>query len=178
MRRMARRLLAELVRSGFLFILSVLLVLGFYVHSAFYAIGFIPLLVGGSVATFLVITTTRVIVAGQIPGRRPVGEVAFSTDDLERVLLAPSVSTILPVRSDLALNGDVVRAKDEAGREFARLIATDGRRKLLGDVTDDEARMAGFSSAQEVHDVARAEWGLEMEAPIAILTFKKAGNLG
>jgi len=69
----AHKLVQTLIRSLFLFCLSILLVAGFYFHGGFYSIGLYPLLLIGGFVTFLVINAARVILAGEAPRGRPIG---------------------------------------------------------------------------------------------------------
>src|SRR5256884_8791541 len=90
---MRDRLRTLLIRSVFLFLLSLALVAGFWFHSEFYQIGFAILLIIGGVVTFLVIWAARLALSGELPRGRPRGELAFSVEEGDRLLkdLAPLV---------------------------------------------------------------------------------------
>ena len=61
-----------LIRSVFLFLLSMMLVAGFWFHGQFYQIGFTNLLIIGGFVTFLVIWAARLAMSGELP-RGPAG---------------------------------------------------------------------------------------------------------
>src|SRR3989449_4960714 len=120
---MAARLRTFLVRSGFLFLISLVLVAGFWYHREFYQIGFTNLLIIGGVATFLVIWAARLVLSGELPRGRPRGELSFSVEEGDRLLKAvarlvgrPSEGTTIPG------GGHVVPALYETGPEFGRLL--------------------------------------------------------
>ena len=64
---MEARLRTFLVRSGFLFLISLVLVAGFWYHREFYQIGFTNLLIIGGFVTFLVIWAARLALSGELP---------------------------------------------------------------------------------------------------------------
>src|SRR5438132_13282505 len=90
---MNERMRVLLVRSAFLFLLSLVLAAGFWYHREFYQIGFANLLIIGGVVTFLVIWAARLALSGELPRGRPRGELAFSVEEGDRLLkdLAPLV---------------------------------------------------------------------------------------
>src|SRR5207247_5286516 len=101
--RMDARLRTFLARSGFLFLISLVLVAGFWYHREFYQIGFANLLIIGGVVTFLVIWAARLALSGELPRGRPRGEFAFSVDegdrllkDLARLVVRPAEGTSVP----------------------------------------------------------------------------------
>src|SRR2546427_7409086 len=93
---MRDRLRTLLIRSAFLFLLSLVLVAGFWFHREFYQIGFANLLIIGGVVTFLVIWAARLALSRELPRGRPRGELAFSLEeggrlpqDLPRLVVRP-----------------------------------------------------------------------------------------
>ena len=150
------------IRSVFLFLLSVVLVAGFWYHREFYQIGLTNLLIVGGFVTFLVIWAARLAMSGELPKGRPAGEIAFSLEEGDRLLrnIAP-----LLVRPTEGLSvpgvGRVLRAKYDTGPEFARVLVIDARRTFLSDLTDEDARQAGYRSAAELREAggARFRWG-------------------
>src|SRR2546428_9015569 len=154
------RLRTFLVRSGFLFLISLVLVAGFWYHREFYQIGFTNLLLIGGLVTFLVIWAARLALSGELPRGRPRGELTFSVEEGDRLLKAlarlvarPSEGTTVPGV------GYTVRAKYETGPEFGRLLIEDARRAYVADLTEEDARQAGFRSAAELRNAGNARWG-------------------
>src|SRR3989449_4768660 len=88
---MRDRLRTLLIRSAFLFLLSLVLVAGFWFHREFYQIGFANLLIIGGGAPFLVIWAARLALSGELPRGPPRGGLAFSVAEGGRLLkgLAP-----------------------------------------------------------------------------------------
>jgi len=75
------RLRALAIRSAFLFLLSLVLVAGFWYHREFYQIGFTNLLIIGGFVTFLVIWAARLAMTGELPRGRASGELTFTLDE-------------------------------------------------------------------------------------------------
>src|SRR5437870_11914920 len=91
-----------LVRSGFLFLISLVLVAGFWYHREFYQIGFTNLLIIGGLVTLLVIWAARLALSGELPRGSPRDELTFSVEEGDRLLKAvarlvvrPSVGTTI-----------------------------------------------------------------------------------
>ncbi|TLZ83944.1 MAG: hypothetical protein E6K02_10800, partial [Methanobacteriota archaeon] len=85
---MDARLRTFLIRSAFLFLISLVLVAGFWYHREFYQIGFTNLLIIGGLVTFLVIWAARLALSGELPRGRPRGELTFSVEEGDRLLKA------------------------------------------------------------------------------------------
>src|SRR2546422_11616381 len=100
---MEARLRTFLIRSAFLFLISLVLVAGFWYHREFYQIGFTNLLIIGGIVTFLVIWAARLALSGELPRGRPRGELTFSVEEGDRLIKAvarlvvrPSGGTTIP----------------------------------------------------------------------------------
>src|SRR5256886_7037063 len=70
---MRDRLRTLLIRSAFLFLLSLVLVAGFWFHREFYQIGFANLLIIGGVVPFLLIWAARLPLSREFPPGPPPG---------------------------------------------------------------------------------------------------------
>jgi hypothetical protein len=135
------------------------LVAGFWYHREFYQFGFTNLLLIGGLVTFLVIWAARLAMTGELPRGRPSGELAFSVEEADRLLKGVARLVVRPAeRLVLPPVGRVIRAKYETGPEFTRLRIEDARRAFLSDVTDEDARGAGYRSASDLLDAGRARW--------------------
>ncbi len=173
---MASRLVNLLARAGLLFLLSVVLVFGFWEHRNFYQIGFTNLLILGGLVTFLVILGFRLALSGDLPRRRPQGDLAFTLDEGDRILRGGAQVTVRPLAGEtLPLVGQVVRARYDTGREFGRLLVVDGTRKILADLTDQDAKRAGYRSAAELRDAGNARWKWRSGDLVALLTVRPLG---
>lgn len=167
---MDRRLVNLLARLGLLLALSMVLVFGFWEHRQFYGFGLPVLLVGGGLVTMLVILGFRMAFSGQLPHARPTGQLSFTPEQGERILRRVTEATIRPAdEPTLPTIGSVVRARYDGGREFARLRITEGTRKPLRDVSDAEARAAGYGSTA---DLRLATGATRPDGLVAILRFE------
>lgn len=172
---MDRRWAKLAIRSGFLFLISVVLVAGFWFHSTFYQIGLTNLLLLGGFVTFLVIWAARLAMTGELPRGRPSGDLAFSLEEgdrllkgVARVVVRPSEDLVVPTV------GHIVRATYDRGPGFARLVLEDARRAFLSDLTDEDARMAGFRSVRELVEAGRSRWRW---APSDVVTLLRVRRL-
>ncbi len=172
---MARRILTLLARTGLLFLLSVVLVFGFWEHRNFYQIGFTNLLLLGGLVTFLVILGFRLALSGDLPRRRPRGELTFTLDEGDRLLRGGAEVAVRPAdKLPEPIVGRWLWAKYDTGRAFGRLFVVDGTRRLLADVTEEEARKAGYGSAAELREAGRARWRWTPRDPVAVLRIRVA----
>ncbi len=170
------RLRTLLIRCTFLFVLSLVLVAGFWYHREFYQIGFTNLLIIGGIVTFLVIWAARLALSGELPRGRPRGELAFSVEEGDRLLknvarlvVRPSEGTSVPGV------GYTIRAKYDTGPEFGRLLIEDARRAYLADLTEEDARQAGFRSAAELRNAGTERWRWRPSDVVTILRVHPLG---
>ena len=139
-----------IIRYGLLFLISVLLVAGFWFHGSFYAIGLYPLLLLGGFVTFLVILAVRAVVTGALRRVRPRGTIAFSREEGERVLAGTKTLAILPLGVETPPAGVFANASlEDNGQLLARIKVRDIRRRLAGDLSKEEAAAAGFGGLKE-----------------------------
>jgi len=173
---MDARLRTFLVRSGFLFLISLVLVAGFWYHREFYQIGFMNLLIIGGFVTFLVIWAARLALSGELPRGRPRGELTFSVEEGDRLLKAVARLVVLPSEGTTVPGvGYVVRALYETGPEFARLFIEDARRAFLSDLTDADARQAGYRSAAELRETGATRWRWRPSDTVTVLRVRPLG---
>ena len=173
---MARRIVTLLARTGLLFLLSVVLVFGFWEHRNFYQIGFTNLLLLGGLVTFLVILGFRLALSGDMPRRRPKGELTFTLDEGDRLLRGGAEIAVRPAdRVPTPVVGQWLWAKYDTGRAFGRLLVVDGTRRILADVTDEEACKAGYASAAELREAGRTRWKWTPRDLVAVLRLRIEG---
>ncbi len=163
-----------LARAAILFGLSMILVFGFWEHRNFYQFGLPLLLVGGGLVTFLVILAFRMAISGQFPHGRDKGEVVMSA--MEGDGLRRGTTEMLIRRAEdlnLLIVGRIVRGRYDTGKDFGRLRVLDGTRKRLADVTDEEARKAGYRSAAELCGATGMGRGQDL---VAVLRVERVGG--
>ena len=171
------RLRALAIRSVFLFLLSLVLVAGFWFHREFYQIGFANLLIIGGFVTFLVIWAARLAMTGELPRGRPSGELAFTVEEGDRLMKHVARAVVRPSEGlEVPGVGRVVRAKYETGREFARLLIEDVRRAFVSDLTDEDATQAGFPSAAALLNAGSARWKWRTADVVTILSVRPLGG--
>jgi len=161
-----------LIRSSLLFLLSVLLVMGFYYHDRFYSLGVVPLLLGGGLLTFLVITAARAITGTSVLPRQATVDLDLTQTLGERLRAGTNVLEIAPVTPDVPSVGEVARVRTDRGAEFARLRTADCIRRYVSEVSEDEAQRAGYPSAAAFAKVATGDWGLQAEDVVALIEFE------
>src|SRR5256712_8251132 len=116
---MDARVRTFLVRSAFLFLISLVLVAGFWYHREFYQIGFTNLLIIGGFVTFLVIWAARLALSGELPRGRSRGELTFSVEEGDHLIQAVARLVVRPSEGPIVPGvGHVVRALYETGPEF------------------------------------------------------------
>ncbi len=173
---MASRPVTLLARAALLFLLSVVLVFGFWEHRNFYQVGFTNLLILGGLVTFLVILGFRLALSGDLPRRRPRGELTFTLEEGDRLLRGGADLAVRPADTEgLPLAGQVVWAKYDTGRTFGRLLVVDGSRKVLADLTEDEARKAGYPSAVGLREAGAARWNWKPDDVVTVLALRPLG---
>lgn len=176
---MQERLRTFLVRSAFLFLLSLVLVAGFWYHREFYQIGFTNLLIIGGVVTFLVIWAARLALTGELPRGRPSGDLTLSVEEGDRVLKNIARLIVRPAEgTSIPGVGHTVRARYETGTEFGRLLIEDARRSYLGDLTEEDARHAGFRSADDLREAGRPRWRWRPSDVVTLLVVRPLGVVG
>ena len=174
---MASRFVTLLARGALLFVLSAVLVFGFWEHHNFYQIGFTNLLLLGGLVTFLVILGFRAALSGDLPRRRPRGELTFTLDEGDRLLRGGAETAVRPAEAaDLPTVGQVVWAKYDTGRTFGRLLVVDGARNLPGDLSEEDARRSGYASADELCRVGAGRWKWKPGDLVTILTVRPVGG--
>ncbi len=170
------RVRSLLIRSAFLFLLSLVLVAGFWFHREFYQYGFTNLLIIGGIATFLVIWAARFVLSGELPRGRPRGELVFSVEEGARLLKNVARLVVRPSEgASIQGVGYTVRAKYDRGPEFGRLVIEDARRAYLADLTDEDARQAGFPSAAELRDAGTEQWRWHPSDVVTVLRVRPLG---
>ncbi len=164
------------LRAALLFVLSMVLVFGFWEHRNFYQIGLYNLLLVGGFVTFLVILAFRVVFSGELPRGRPAGDLTFTPDEGDRIVRRLADVAVRPAASEwLPTVGDVVRARYDAGAEFARVRITDGRRVYLADLTDEDAKRAGYGSADELRRAGAPRWRWRSMDVVVLLSLETVG---
>lgn len=143
------------IRYGLLFLVSIILVAGFWFHAEFYQIGLVPLLLIGGFVTFLVVLSVRALMTGSLLRGRARGVFPVPRDAGERILAGTQTIAILPVDATVPPVGSAARAVIAGtGAALARVAIRGVRRRLVADVPDEEATAAGYDGGEDF----RRQW--------------------
>lgn len=145
------------VKNGVLLLLSMVLVVGFWGHSAFYDLGLVPLIFIGGIATFVFLKLITWANDTGIMGVRSRGSLLFRPDEVRLVQYGSKSISVRPLRKTRMRAGTVYDAKLSvvSDRPFACLLVTDIYRRRLGDINEEEAVRDGAGSLDEF----RKKWG-------------------
>jgi len=154
---------SPLLKNGVLFLISMVLVVGFWGHSAFYDLGLVPLMFIGGGITFVVLKVITWANDTGAMGMRSRGTLVFPPDEVRLVQYGSKVILIRPLRKTRMRAGSVYEAKLSvvSDRSFARLLITDVYRRRLGDISEEEAVRDGAASLQEFRgawEAAHSGW--------------------
>ena len=164
------------IRSLFLFLLSLVLVAGFWYHREFYQIGFVNLMIIGGLVTFVVIWAARLAMTGELPRGRPAGELTFTLEEGDRLLRNVARLVVRPAESTSVPSvGHVLRAKYDTGPEFGRLLIVDARRAFLSDVSEEDARAAGYRSVADLKEAGTGRWSWRASDIVTLLSVHPMG---
>ncbi|HEV8594776.1 MAG TPA: hypothetical protein VGR51_04515 [Thermoplasmata archaeon] len=137
------------VRYGLLFLISVVLVAGFWFHGEFYQIGLVPLLVVGGFVTFLVILALRALSPGGVR-RRAHGVLRLPRESAERIAAGTQTLAILSIEDEPPVQGAVARTVVAATGQVVGVVRVrDVRRRLAADLHEEELAAAGFDDMEE-----------------------------
>jgi hypothetical protein len=128
------------IRSLLLFLLSTLLVAGFWFHGAFYEFGLYPLLLLGGLLVFLVILAFRYVVTAPSFAGRPRRRLALSPEEADRVVRGTTPFVLLSARrTDLPRAGELVAIHYATNdRRVGKVRIADAYRRYRKDLTAGE----------------------------------------
>jgi len=167
------------IRNAALFLVSMLLVIGFWGHGNFYSLGFVPLVFLGGALTFVTLKVILWANGSMGWGRRSAGTLLFSPDDVKLVRYGSKTTTVRPLRRTRMTAGSVYAAKLSvvSDRSFARLLVTDVYRRRLGDLTPEEAARDGAASLDDFRKKWEVAYGRWDPARIArVIEFRALGS--
>jgi hypothetical protein len=144
------RRLAQALRYLFLFGLSVVLVLGFWFHAEFYALGLVPLALGGGAVVMLVILTARSLLGESRP--RPGNLPRVCVDSREGQRLRGGAATLLlgPAEEPFPVAGTRFEARYPGGELVGAYRVVRLRRRWAADLTKQHALDAGVAGESEL----------------------------
>jgi hypothetical protein len=163
------------VQNISLFGIAILLVAGFYWHDIFYTLGYIPLLIIGSIVVFLVIkciTWSSMNISGL--RRKYHGVMVFKPYEMDLIRYGFKRLMIRIARNSRMNVGNVYRAKLNvtADKHFAVLLITDIITKRLGDVTESEVYLDCNDNAEQFIRYWKQKHGkVDLDAPVKVIKF-------
>ena len=171
----SRRLMALVARNVAILTVGAILVLGFFYHGEFYQLGLPTLVAVGAILVFIIIRLTQWLSGFEmnIPTH---GFMLFPPEDVEPILSGVKRQTIRLDRTGSPFASDALfsaKVGVMSPRNFAVLRIVGVRRKLLADVTRDEARREGVGDRQ----VFQRAWedrhcGWEPDTQVAVIRFR------
>ncbi len=72
--------------------------------------------------------------------------------------------------------GHLLRAKYDTGPEFAQILIVDARRAFLADLSDEDARHAGYRSSIELRAAGESRWRWKSADLVTLLTIRPLGT--
>lgn len=152
---------SPIAKNMVMFLISMLLVIGFWGHANFYSLGLVPLMFVGGAVTFVVLKAIIWANGSTGMGRRARGTLLFSPDDVKLVLYGSKTILVRPLRKTRMRAGSIYEAKLNivSGRSFARLQVIDVYRRRLGDLTEEEAIHDGDRSLPEFRQRWESAYG-------------------
>ena len=170
-----------MTRNAVLILISMVMVIGFWGHGAFYQLGEIPLVVIGGVAVFAVLKSISWANRSTAMGKRASGTLLFPPDDIKLVQYGSKSITVRPLRKTRMRAGTVYEAKLTVTTEksFARLLVTDVYRKRLGELTEDEVSREGLRSLAEFRkkwEAAYSKW--DPNEIVRVIEFRALSSIG
>jgi len=141
------------IRYVLLFLISVVLVAGFWFHGTFYELGLYPLLLVGGLATFLVLLTLQAVATGKPFRRRPRWSLSLPRESVGRGLAGTQTVAIVSLGASIPPAGSVANVVLETDRTVARMKVEDIRRCLAEDLEESDAVAAGFKGLEDFRGV-------------------------
>ena len=154
-----RRLGLFLLRALILFILSAVLVGGFWFHAEFYKFGLPILMIAGAVTVIIMVLAFRFAISGKYQSfSRPKESLEFELDELDRVRHGLKKSTLRKPQEKREFRpGSVVSARlrgtDDTGILRLRIVGID--RKYLADFDKGDLQALGIGSKGELSEMWR-----------------------
>jgi hypothetical protein len=140
-----------LLKAGVLFVISVILVAGFWNHEMFYQFGLYSLLLLGGFTTLGIIVAGQMIFSRGFPKKRSIGTLGLTLEEGQHVLLRSATMLALPCEAAQELKpGKVVTAKYSHGSHaLAHLKIRGSYRKILSDFSEEEIYALGYPSLEK-----------------------------
>lgn len=142
--------LRAILKNSLLFVISLLLVLGFYYHPYFYQLGLFWLLVVGGTVTFIIIKLGAWINSTGVIQMYD-GVMLFEPHQSELIKNGLMKQTIRLPRASRIRKGHIIRAKLslESDIYFAELLITDVRKKAIDQLTEEDVYLSGYKNLAE-----------------------------
>lgn len=142
---MRRETVRAIVSNLILFVIGVVMVLGFFYHGEFYQIGLVPLLVIGGGVVFVVlkgISWANSELGLRKKGRT--GNLMFRAERVPQVLYGEVTSTVRPLKKSRLRVGMVCSVRASvSGRSAGYVLITDIDRKRLSELDDRDTGPEG-----------------------------------
>ncbi len=165
-----------LIRSGLVFLISLVLVVGFWFHREFYQIGLYPLMAIGGFVTFLVIIATSWVLSGGLPARRAKTDLVVSPAEGESIARRETSTLVAPAAESVPRPGMTVRVVTETGASYGTARVVSAFRTLLEDLALDDIRDAGHANVKAFRAMWESSRRWKSEEPVTVLRLMRIGG--
>ncbi len=165
----------QVLRDVTLLLVSMVLVMGFWVHREFYQIGLGPLVVIGGVATYVVIKLLFWSSGAVALRYRPLtGTLLFDPEEVEGVLARRQTAIIRPLRRSHLVPGTLVGARSTLGpgSRFAVLEIVEIERLALDQIPTTVLRLTGSSDVASLPQRLADRYRVYANTPLRVIHFR------
>jgi hypothetical protein len=129
-------------------------VISFYYHSEFYKLGWIPLLIIGSLITFITLKAILWVNYNKFSGGVAHGTLIFQSDEVDAIKLGRITQLIRPRRESNIKPETIYRAKLNlmSNQFFAELLIKKVIIKKIKDITENDIFLTGAISLKDFKD--------------------------
>lgn len=140
-----------ITRNLVVYLISISLVIGFYWHSRFYDLGLVPLVIIGSMLTFIVLKIILWTNKETSLLKRISGTLFVTEDEMRDISSGKMTCLIRPIRKSRMRAGQVFTVKVSPTRDGIeeKILINEIYRKRLIEIGAMEARMAGFDNVEK-----------------------------
>ena len=146
-----KRILINITQNLFLFAIAIVLVTGFYYHGEFYKLGWIGLLIIGSITTFITLKAILYLNYNRILKKEFDGFLIFKPEEIDSIKHGQIKQIIRPERDSNIKPGDLYKAKINvmSDQHFSELLIKSVLSKKLKELNEKDIFLTGVKSKSE-----------------------------
>ena len=168
------RKLKRVVSNIILFMVSVILVIGFYWHETFYQLGLLPLVIVGGLATYIVLKViTWSANEFMTISTHPEGTLLVSEEEAKGIIAGSITRLARPLRKGRMRAGTLYDVRTNMFQDpIVRVVITDIRRFRLEKLREGDLP-ENFKDAQEFREYWKKKHGTDVLRIISFRTLKR-----